>query len=99
MNLEFSEAQARALRQTGAALDAEVASVIERALADPRDPRKDGGRYQVFLLSPREDPQTLTLPAPIQHRTLGRGTAWTQGTRYTSEESLRQNPGTTDELT
>lgn len=98
MNLEFSDGQAHALRRTGAALDAEVASVIEQTLADPRDPRKAGWPYQVFLLTPREDPQTLKLPAPIQHRTLGRGTAWTQGTRYTSEASLRQDPGTTDDL-
>jgi hypothetical protein len=98
MNLEWTRATARALRETGAALDAEVADVIDRTLDDPADPRREGRPYQVFLLTPQGDPQTLRLAQPIQHRTLGRGTAWTQGTRYASEEALRRNPRTTDEL-
>ena len=86
------------MRQTGAALDAEVAEVIDRTLDDPADPRREGRPYQVFLLTPRDDEQTLTLAQPVKHRTLGRGTAWTQGTRYASEEALRRNPETTDDL-
>jgi hypothetical protein len=97
-NLEWTRANAAALRQTGAALDAEVADVIERTLDDPGDPRKDGERYQVFLLTPKDDPQTLTIAQPIRHETVGRGSGWTQGTRYTSEEALRRNPTTTAEL-
>lgn len=98
MNVDFSRANAEALRQTGAALDAEVAAVIDRTLGDPGDPRVEGWPYQVFLLTPKDDPQTLTLPQPITHTSRGRGRAWTQGTRYTSEEALRRNPATTAEL-
>ncbi len=98
MNLDWTRTNAADLRQTGATLDAEVADVIERSLDDPGDPRREGERYQVFLLTPKEDPKTLTIAQPIQHETVGRGTAWTQGTRYTGEEALRHNPATTADL-
>jgi hypothetical protein len=52
----------------------------------------------VFLLTAPEDSETLVLEEPIPHTHVGRGSAWTQGTRYTSEESLRGNPRTTDDL-
>jgi hypothetical protein len=97
-NLAFTRATAEDLRATGSALDAEVAAVIDRTLDDPADPRREGWRYQVFLLTPRDDEQTLELVQPVKHHTAGRGTAWTQGTRYTSEEALRRNPATTAEL-
>jgi hypothetical protein len=97
-NLEWTRANAAALRLNGAALDAEVADVNERTLDDPGDPRKEGGRYQVFLLTAKDEPETLTIVQPIRHQTVGRGTGWTQGTRYTSEEALRRNPATTAEL-
>ena len=89
---------ARSLRQTGAALDAEVADLIERSLATPGDARVEGRLYQVFLLTASDHEQTLTLEQPIMHLARGRGTAWVQGTRYTSEAALRQNPRTTGEL-
>ncbi len=98
MNLDWTQANAAALRQTGAALDTEIAELIERTLSDPGDPRHEGQPYQVFLLTQQDDPQTLTIAQPIRHRTLGRGTGWTQGTRYTSEDALRRNPATTAEL-
>jgi hypothetical protein len=60
-NLEWTRASAAALRQTGAALDAEVADLIERTLDDPGDPRHEAWRYQVFLLTPKDDAQTLTI--------------------------------------
>jgi hypothetical protein len=98
MNLEWTRANAAVLRQTGAPLDAEIADLIERTLADPGDPRQEGWRYQVFLLTTKDDAQTLTLAQPVRHQTVGRGTGWTQGTRYTSEGVLRENPATTAEL-
>jgi hypothetical protein len=67
-------------------------------LADPADPRVEGRRYQVFLLTPPDDEQTLRFEQPVRHQTSGHGTAWTQGTRYTSEEKLKRGPVTTDEL-
>jgi hypothetical protein len=97
MNVDFSRASAAALRATGAALDGEVADLIDRILNDPANPHTPG-KHQVFLLTSRDDPQTLLLENPIKHRILGRGTAWTQGTRYTSEEALRRHPRTTDDL-
>jgi hypothetical protein len=97
-NVEWTRASAAALRQTGGPLDAEVADLIERNLDDPADPRQEGLKYQVFLLTARDHEQTLRLSQPIVHRTSGRGTAWVQGTRYTSESALRTGPQTTDEL-
>lgn len=97
-NVEWSRANAASLRQTGAPLDAEVGALVDRTLDDPADPRHEGWKYQVFLLTPQDDEQTLRLPKQIQHRTHGRGSAWVQGTRYTSEAALRSNPQTTDDL-
>jgi hypothetical protein len=98
MNIHWTLASAAALRETGAPLDAEVADLIERTLADPTDPRVEGWYYQVFLLTPDDDPRTLRLAQPVKHHTHGRGSAWTMGQRYASEEALRLNPFTTDEL-
>ena len=78
-----------ALRQTGAALDAEQMAEADRA--DARRPRRlaQGGRpYQVFLLTPRTT-ETLTLAHAIEHQTRGRGSGWARGhARYTSEDAL-----------
>jgi hypothetical protein len=98
MNIEWTRANAQALRQNGATLDTEIADLIDGTLDDRGDARHEGRPYQVFLLTAPDDEQTLRIAQPIEHRALGRGTAWTQGTRYASETALRRNPQTTDEL-
>jgi hypothetical protein len=97
MNVDLTRESAALLRSTGAALDSEIADVIDHVLDDPANGHTPGA-HQIFLLTPKDDAETLRLPQPIEHRTLGRGTAWTQNQRYTSEALLRQNPQTTDDL-
>jgi hypothetical protein len=57
--------------------------------------REDGKPYQVFLLSARDDPDTVRLPNPIRNDTVaesGRGWAWTMSQRYVSLADLTR-PG------
>jgi hypothetical protein len=97
LNVDFSRESAAALRGSGAPLDAEVADVID-AVLDDRGNKYTPGAHQVFLLTAPDDPQTLTLAQPVVHPASGRGSAWVQNIRYTSEAALRENPRTTDEL-
>ena len=86
----FSRDEGTRLRASGDPVDAEVAALIERRLADG----PDGREHQVFLLSGRDEPDTVMLSSTITHP--GRG-AWTQAQRYTSSAALRSS-STTDEL-
>ena len=95
-HVEFTREDVARLRSTGAPLDAEVAELVETMLDQER--RREGARHQVLLLTAPDDPDTLVLDEPIPHTHVGRGSAWTQGTRYTSEASLRTGPRTTDDL-
>jgi hypothetical protein len=92
----FSREHAQRLRATGSPIDRELADLIDAMLTDER--RHENTHHQVFLLTAPDDPRTLVLDEPIHHAALGRGSAWTQGTRYTSEARLRQRPRTTAEL-
>jgi hypothetical protein len=94
MNLCWTRETARELRATGAALDAEVADVIERTLDDPGDPRREGCAYQAFLLTlpdglgdssprPRVSP---TSPHPHAHGS--RGAAAGSGCRAQAEQLI-----------
>lgn len=59
--------------------------------------RTEGSDYGVFILSRREDPETVLLDAPIVNDTVaasGRTWAWTMGQRYTSLAKLTK-PGVT----
>lgn len=96
LDVVFSRENAQRLRATGSQLDRELADLIDAILTDGR--RSEHSRYQVFLLTAPDDPRTLLLDDPIHHAVLGRGSAWTQGARYTSESRLRRNPRTTAEL-
>lgn len=95
-HVEFSRANAERLRMSGAPLDRDVAELIEAMLDQGRRP--EGEQFQVFLLTPPDASDTLVLDEPIRHTDVGRGSAWTQGMRYTSESSLRAGPRTTDDL-
>lgn len=94
--VEFTHANAVRLRSTGVELTARIADVVDGMLDDGR--RSDGEVHDVFLLSQPDDPVTLVLPAPIRHSHVGRGSAWTQGQRYTTEAALLAGPLTTDDL-
>lgn len=96
LDVVFSRENAQRLRATGSQFDGEVADLIDAMLTDGR--RNENFHYQVFLLTAPDDPRTLLLDDPIHHAALGRGSAWTQGARYTSESRLRRKPRTTAEL-
>ncbi|WP_194834053.1 hypothetical protein [Nocardia sp. XZ_19_369] len=72
--------------------DRKIASVIEtsRALGWTE------GVYQVFLLSHQGDPQHRSLPSPIRHQGVGRGSAFTQRQRYVSLHALETAATTAD---
>jgi hypothetical protein len=95
-HVEFSSENAERLRSSLSPVDRELADLITTLVSHHR--RDDWDTYQVFLLTPPADPQTLTLPQPIMHDTRGRGSAWTFGHRYISEGSLLRTPRNTDEL-
>jgi hypothetical protein len=98
-NVTFSGDKAATLRESGDPLDAELATLIERLL--DAGPRVSGQQYQVFLLSPANDEQTLRLTQPIKNTTKdhrGRAWAWTMGQRYTQSSVLQQGVKTTQEL-
>jgi len=94
--VEFSHENATGLRARGDLLGHELGDLVEAMLRDGR--RHEGGVFEVFLLTRHDDSRTLVLEHPIHHTAVGRGSAWAQGTRYTSEASLRRNPRTTGEL-
>lgn len=92
----FTMEEAERLRQSG---DTEVADLIERLLA--ANERTDGEAYGVVLLSPPDDPDTVTLPGPILNDTVsatGRPWAWTLGQRYTSIDRLTSGAKVTSDL-
>ena len=92
----FSRENVERLRATGSPIDSEVADLIDTLVEHHR--RDDWDAYQVFLLTPPDDPHTLTLSHPIKHDTRGRGSAWTMGHRYVGEAALLRDPQTTADL-
>jgi hypothetical protein len=98
-NVTLSNDGSAALRESADPLDIEVASLIDRLLAE--SPRIPGQPFQVFLLSAPDDDETLRLRQPVKNTTIdrkGKPAAWTQGQRYTQSSSLERGPGTTTEL-
>ena len=66
-----------------------------------RGTRSDGESYGVFVLSGRDDPDTVRLEIPIENDTRtesGRSWAWTLSQRYTSLDRLRSGARCTSEL-
>jgi hypothetical protein len=88
----FTGEEAARLRGSGDRADAEIAVLIDARLSKGEPP---GQEHQVFLLSSKDDPETIRLNAEVRHD--GRG-AWTQAQRYTTSAALKRNPGTTDDL-
>ena len=82
-----------ALASGGGAHDRELAEVAQ-ALRDERL-RQEGTSVQIVLLSPLDDPRTLTLERPIRHLD---GSPWTRNLRYVSSQALRTSPDNTHDL-
>lgn len=80
---------------SGDAEDARFAAVVALLLLNGRE---EGGRSQIFLLSPPQSPETLLISRPIRNTRPGHGSAWTQGHRYASEAAIRHEPETTEAL-
>ena len=91
-SVRFDDATAAKLQASDDPLEQRLGQAIPTILASTeRKPREEFG---VMMLSPPDDPATLTVP-PVRHT--GRG-AWTQAQRYTSSELLSDGPADTDEL-
>jgi hypothetical protein len=98
-HIDLDHAAARMLQASTVDDDVALGEVIERLLRD--GVLAEGSVGQMFLLSPADDPRTLTLPGPIRNASVGpRGqrVAWTQGQRYASSTALKSGPTWTDEL-
>jgi hypothetical protein len=84
-----------AVRKIESDVDGLVGNAIEISLASGT--REPEARYQVFVLSGAQDPDTIHLPQPIGNDTIsasGKIWAWTIGQRYTSVVNLMK-PGVT----
>jgi hypothetical protein len=92
-SITFSRGEASRLRGSADPMEAQLGGLIDISLDDGRRP--EGEPFQVFVLSPPGDADTLLLSREI--RNPGKG-AWTQGQRYTSAQALRRGPATTEEL-
>jgi len=82
-----------ATRSAESGTDQLIGNAIENALADGT--REPEARYQVFILSGSQDPDTVHLRQPIINNTTsasGRSWAWTMGQRYVSLANLMR-PG------
>lgn len=82
-----------AVRRTESETNQVIGGIIEAALEDGR--REPEARYQVFLLSGSQDPDTVHLLQAIVNDTTsssGRPWAWTMGQRYVSLANLMR-PG------
>ncbi len=67
---------------------------MAQALRDERL-RNEGTTVQIVLLSPLDDPRTLTLKQPIRHLD---GSTWTRNQRYVSSQALRSAIDDTHDL-
>jgi hypothetical protein len=93
----FSADDAARIRATGRPLDAEVATLIERALDEGLKP--EGTIGKIFLLSDPNDSDTERLEAPIPNDATdanGRTTAWVMMQRYASLSALQRARSTSD---
>lgn len=92
----FSRMEAEIRRAKG---QTDLAMLIERLLKEGS--RVEGESYDVWLLSPRQDPETVQLAQPIVNDTrtaTGRRWAWTLGQRYTQLAKLTSGPARTSQL-
>jgi len=88
----FSHEEANA-RKAGSDIDRRVGEVIEAFLT--KGSREDGKQYQVFVLSPPDDSDTIRRAQSIVNDTVaesGRPWAWTMGQRYVRVADLTR-PG------
>ncbi|WP_063776057.1 hypothetical protein [Nocardia vulneris] len=95
-NVEWSAAEAT--RLTGLAGDSykndrKIGAAITVSQGNSAWPE---GRYQIFLLSSPEHPETITLNSAIPHSQTGRGSAFVQRHRYLSHHALRSAKDTSD---
>jgi len=87
----FTRTEIDRRRQTRNSVDGRIATLIETLLES--DSRQEGSEYQVFLLSDRNSPATVKLPAPImndQRDVNDQPVAWTMGQRYVALEQLKR---------
>ncbi len=98
-NVVFEESLAEELRASTEPVDNKLGALISSNLGTGG--RVAGEPYQVFLLSPWNDPDTLVLPSAIRNTKTdrnGKPWAWTMSQSYTVTSALSRGPRTTDEL-
>jgi N-6 DNA Methylase len=98
-NVPFAEESAAALKASEEEADRRIGELILTLVGTGG--RTKGELYQLFLLSPPDDPNTLRLPHPVKNTKTdhkGKPWAWTMSQTYTDSNSLRQAPKTTTEL-
>jgi hypothetical protein len=89
--VNFTDEEA-ARRSSGSESDRAIAAAIQEDLRSGL--REDGKAYQVFLLTPPQDSDTVTLTRRIVNDTVaasGRPWAWTMSQRYASLTDLRRS--------
>lgn len=94
-SVPFTAEEADKRRAGGDPADSRLGEIISETLTGSDNRRVAGDYYQVFLLTPPEDSETLRLHQPISHQA---PSAWTQHQRYTLESALETNPTTTEDL-
>lgn len=83
-NVDWAEAEVKRLLASGGTNNHRLARII----TESRARGWTGGRYQVFELTNPGEAEHLTLPGPIPHLARGKGSAFTQGQRYTQHDAL-----------
>ena len=97
--VECSVQTVQALLTSGKPDDRRLGQWLEGILQNQTRP--EGAIQQIFLLSSKDDDETVKLAGPIQNTARdhnGRPCAWTQAQRYTRLAVLKRAPKTTGEL-
>ncbi|MFW0111210.1 hypothetical protein [Rothia sp. CCM 9416] len=84
-NVEWNEAEANRLVNSGNREYKRLGQVMRKGLEAGRQ----GGRYQVFILTREGDPRQVSLSSPFVNKRTGKGSAFVQRQRYTSVHQLR----------
>lgn len=90
--VDWNAANAKRLSKTGDPDDEVLAGVIKASLNNGWK----ASTYQVMLLTPAGDAETVTLPSPIAHTRTGRGSAFVTSHRYVALSALRSARDTSE---
>lgn len=98
-NVDLRRETAQALMASSDQTDLEIGRLVDRLLNAGVE--QEGTPCQLFMLSPRDDPRTMTLAAAIRNTKVGSNgklVPFLRGQRYTRTDVLASHPATTSEL-